>query len=56
MAITARSENRSIVDLEQVWVHFISEKNLSASALEMVGCRQRPEDNRCLGKHLHRKH
>ena len=27
MAITARSENRSIVDLEQVWVHFISARD-----------------------------
>ena len=31
--ITARSENCSIVDLEQVLMHFISEKNRSASAI-----------------------
>ena len=33
MAITARSENHSIVDLEPLLIHFICEKNRSASAL-----------------------
>ena len=31
--ITARSENCFILDLEQVLMHFISEKNRSASAI-----------------------
>ena len=33
MTISARSENRSIVDLEQVLINFISENDGSASAL-----------------------
>ena len=36
MTITARSENRSIVDLEQVLIHFISENDNSASPLVIV--------------------
>ena len=36
MTITARSENRSIVDLEQVVIHFISENDSSASPLVIV--------------------
>ena len=34
---TVRSENCSIVDLEQVLIHFISEKNRSASAIVIGG-------------------
>ena len=34
--MTARSENRSIVDLEQVLIHFISENDDSASPLVIV--------------------
>ena len=43
MAITARSENRSIVDQELVWVHFITEKNRSASALVIGGVQKTVE-------------
>ena len=58
MAITARSDNRSlgIVDLEQVLIHFISENDRSASALVIGTVQARPEGDRCLEKHLHRKH
>ena len=48
--------DRSIVDLAQVLIYFISENNRPASALVIGGCRQRPEGDRCLGKHLHRKY
>ena len=56
MVITATSENRSIVDLEPVLIHFIREKIAQRLRLWSVGCRQRPEGNRCLEKHSHRKH
>ena len=36
MTITARSENRSIVDLDQVLIHFISQNDNSASPLVIV--------------------
>ena len=36
MTIAARSENHSIVDLEQVLIHFISENDNSASPLVIV--------------------
>ena len=55
MVITARSENRSIVDLEPVLIHFISEKITQLLRLWSVGCWQRPEDDRCLRKYFHRK-
>ena len=58
MAITARSENRvsSIVDLEQVLIHFISENDRSASALVIGRVQAMTEGDRYLEEHPYRKH
>ena len=46
----------SYLDLEQVLIHFISETTAQLLRLWSVGCKQRPEGDRCLEKHLHSKH